>query len=258
MIRFTSLGSGSAGNALLVESGATRVLIDCGFGLREAMVRLEQRGLRAEQLTAILVTHEHGDHINGVFKLAERAQCPVYLTRGSYATLKKTPASECRFIERCEAFAVQALQIQPFSVPHDAREPVQFVLTDGAVRLGVLTDTGHSTAHLVEQLTGCQALVLECNHDHDLLMNGAYPPFLKERVGGAYGHLENGQAAQILAALAPEKLQHIIAAHLSEKNNTPELATAALAAVLHCERSWIGIATQENGFDWREIRQNPV
>lgn len=254
-MRFACLGSGSEGNALVVEAGGTRVLLDCGFGLRETMSRLGRLGLAPEDLAAILVTHEHSDHVGGVARLAAKFRLPVWVSHGTYAflaSLDQVPA-DCHLFDSHSAFAVGALSIQPFPVPHDAREPAQFVFGDGDVRLGVLTDTGCSTPHIQTMLTGCQALVLECNHDSAMLANGPYPPSLKRRVAGNYGHLDNAAAGELLRALDTHRLQHIVAAHLSRKNNTPELAQRALAEALGCELDWIGIADQDAGFDWREI-----
>ncbi len=138
-------------------------------------------------------------------------------------------------------------------MPHDAAEPVQFVFGDGARRLGVLTDTGSATAHIEATLSGCHALVLECNHDAEMLRTGAYHYTLKQRVAGRYGHLNNADAAALLRRLDNSKLQHIVAAHLSSKNNAVELAVEALSAALDCEPGWIGVATQEEGLDWREL-----
>lgn len=138
-------------------------------------------------------------------------------------------------------------------MPHDAAEPVQYVFGDGAKRLGVLTDTGCVTPHIEAMLDGCDALVLECNHDAAMLAGGDYPYSLKQRVGGRYGHLNNADAAALLARLDNRRLQHIVAAHLSSKNNTRELAVSALSAVLNCEAGWINVATQHEGVNWREI-----
>ena len=157
-------------------------------------------------------------------------------------------------IDTHQPFSVGDVEVLPFPVPHDAREPAQFVFSDGRFRLGVLTDTGSSTAHIVSMLSAVDALVLECNHDRLMLERGPYPPSLKSRVGGRFGHLENGAAAELLRSLDSRRLQHLIAAHLSQKNNTPELARAALAGALGCEEAWIGVATQETGFSWRELR----
>jgi phosphoribosyl 1,2-cyclic phosphodiesterase len=145
------------------------------------------------------------------------------------------------------------LEVHPFPVPHDAGEPVQYVLSDGARKLGILTDTGSSTPHIEYMLDRCNALVLECNHDLDMLMNGPYAWPLKQRVKSRLGHLDNATSAALLAKLDNSKLQHLIAAHLSEKNNTPALAVDALAEAMTCEKEWIEVATQAEGFGWRQI-----
>ena len=254
-MRFASLGSGSEGNALLVAVGQTRVLMDCGFGLQDTIARLASLGVSPEQLSGIVVTHEHGDHIGGVARLARKFTLPVWLTHGTLRSQPKAFAdiAQIQEIDPQRAFTIGDMEITPYPVPHDATEPVQFVFSDGARRLGVLTDTGCSTAHIEQMLSGCHALVLECNHDIEMLMNGDYPPSLKQRVGGRFGHLNNQESAAILAKLDVSKLQHLIAAHLSRKNNTRELAVQALSGVLDCEASWVGVATQEEGFAWREI-----
>jgi len=256
MMRFASLGSGSKGNALLVEAGGTRVLLDCGFGTAEVNARLARLGLDADDLDAIIVTHEHGDHCDGVVKLSARCDIPVFLTRGTFSGLgaEARELPDRRFIDAYTAFTIGAIEVTPYTVPHDAREPVQFVLSDGAARLGVLTDAGHPTPHIAQSLSGVDALVLECNHDLEMLENGPYPAQLKRRISGKLGHLANAMSAELLRAMDCGRLRHVIAAHLSEKNNTPALARAALAGALGCEPDWIGIATQEDGFAWREIR----
>ncbi len=253
-IRFASLGSGSSGNGLVVECGATRLLLDCGFTIAETTARLARLGLAPGDLAGILVTHEHDDHLGGVPRFAKRHAIPVYLTRGTALSLPLDfPASLVRFIDPHTPFAVGDVQVDPFPVPHDAREPAQYAFTDGAARLAVLTDLGTSTQHVEEKLTGCDALVLECNHDLDMLRSGSYPWPLKQRISGRFGHLDNTQARDLLARLDRSRLKHLVAAHLSQQNNTPELAAAALAEAAGCETSWIGIATQDAGFDWRSV-----
>jgi phosphoribosyl 1,2-cyclic phosphodiesterase len=255
-MRFSSIGSGSAGNALVVEQSSTRLLLDCGFGLRDTEQRLARIGLSPDQLTGILITHEHEDHAGGVFKLARKYRIPVWLTHGTLKMVERILPSEMldlRIIDSHSKFQINEIEITPFPVPHDAREPVQYTFSNGDKKLGVLTDTGCSTPHIQVMLSGCDALMLECNHDIDMLMNGIYPMSLKQRVSGRLGHLDNTSAANILSTLDTSRLRHIVAAHLSEKNNKPELATEALSRVLNCERNWIGIASQETGFDWREI-----
>ena len=257
-MRFASLGSGSAGNGLVIEAHTTRLLLDCGFGLRDAFTRLGRLGLGPEQLSGILVTHEHDDHAGGVFKLANKYRVPVWLTHGTLTMVERFLPKQCNFemhvIDSHQSFSIGDLQVCPFPVPHDAREPVQFVFQDGARKLGVLTDTGTSTPHIEAMLSGCDALTLECNHDLDMLMNGPYTWPLKQRVSSRLGHLDNASSAAILAKLDNSKLQHLVAAHLSAKNNSPMLARKALSEVLGCETEWVGIADQEQGFDWRQIR----
>ncbi len=257
-MRFASLGSGSQGNALIVEAGRTRLMLDCGFPLRETVLRLARAGLEPSDLAGIIVTHEHADHGEGVFPLACRFGIPVWLTHGTLSALRAENGGideecELKLIDSDGAFSVGDVLVHPFTVPHDAREPVQYVLSDGARRLGVLTDTGHSTAHIVSNLSGCDALMLECNHDLGLLTSGPYPSVLKARIASRLGHLDNQSSASLLAALDRGRLKHVIAAHLSQTNNTPELARAALAAVLPCEPRWISVATQDEGFGWRDL-----
>ena len=254
-LRFTSLGSGSEGNALIVQVGETVVMMDCGFGLAATEAKLARAGLTPDDIDAVLVTHEHSDHIGGVARFARKHALPVWLTHGTAKVLNAgaLPSTLINFVDPHVAFSVGEIHVTPYFVPHDAYEPVQYVFSDGNARLGVLTDTGSITAHIQNTLSGCDALVLECNHDMDMLMNGPYPVSLKKRVSGRFGHLDNVTAAALLAAIDCSRLKHIIAAHLSQRNNLPALATAALAGALGCEAGWIGVAEQASGFDWREI-----
>lgn len=254
-MRFACLGSGSEGNGLLVEVGATRVLVDCGFGVRDAVTRLGRLGVAPEALSAIVVTHEHSDHVGGVAAFAARYATPVWLTFGTLSAAgdRLGPLAHVYGFDSHDVFAIGDVEVQPFPVPHDAREPVQFVLSDGRWRLGVLTDLGVSTTHVEATLSGCDALVLECNHDIDMLASGDYPYPLKQRIAGKFGHLDNVAAAGLLSRLDYSKLKHVFAAHLSQHNNTRELARAALAGALNCAPEWIGIADQHEGFAWREF-----
>jgi len=254
-MRFASLGSGSEGNGLVVEAGGTCVLIDCGFGVKSTVVRLARLGLEPSSLAAILVTHEHADHVGGVPAFAARYDIPVWATFGTLAAVAILFEGMTRVyaFDSHERFAIGELDIMPFAVPHDAREPVQYVIGDGARRLGVLTDIGAPTAYVKACLSGCDALVLECNHDLEMLLNGTYPYSLKQRIGGRLGHLSNDAAGEILAGIDTSRLTHIIAAHLSQHNNTSELARGALAGALHCRPEWVGIADQETGFGWRDL-----
>ncbi|MBK8063983.1 MAG: MBL fold metallo-hydrolase [Betaproteobacteria bacterium] len=245
---------------MLVEAGATRVLLDFGLSPRETARRLARRGLAPSDIAAVVVTHEHDDHVGHAFAFSAQQGVPVWLTHGTLRAVqeaRKPGAPEIDLelnIEDRSAFAIGDLQVQPYTVPHDAREPVQFVFSDGASRLGVLTDIGAPTPHVEASLSGCDALVLETNHDLDLLWGGEYPRWLKERVSGPWGHLDNGQAERLLRAIDRTRLKHVVAAHLSQQNNRPELARAALARAMGCEEDWVEVATQEDGFGWRDLR----
>jgi len=253
-MRFAFLGSGSEGNSLLVQAGSTTLMLDCGFSVNETVSRLARLGLQAEQLNGILVTHEHSDHIGGVARLARKFKLPVWMTHGTLLTQQAAFADiAVTELNPHQRIAIGDIEVQPFLVPHDAREPVQYVFSDGERRLGVLTDTGHITPHIEASLAGCHAMVLECNHDEEMLRSGRYPPSLKQRVGGRFGHLSNRQAAGLLASMDIDSLQCIVAAHLSKQNNQPELAAQALSAVLACKEEEIVIASQAEGLDWMVI-----
>ncbi|MDO9421474.1 MAG: MBL fold metallo-hydrolase [Herminiimonas sp.] len=256
-MKFASLGSGSEGNALLIstQSGTTNttVMLDCGFGIRETERRLERLHMTPADLSGIIVTHEHQDHIGGVFKFARRHRLPVWLTFGTYqATRDRCEDVAIHFCRDGAAFAIGDLELSPYTVPHDAREPVQYVASNGALRLGVLTDAGHATAHLIAALGACDALMLECNHDRQMLRDSSYPPSLKHRIGGDYGHLSNQTAGEILSELNKSHLKRIVGAHLSLKNNTPELARNALTDVV-ADSIEVMIACQEEGFGWVDV-----
>jgi phosphoribosyl 1,2-cyclic phosphodiesterase len=256
-MRFASLGSGSAGNATVINVDQTTLLLDCGFGLKEVVTRLQRLKLEPDQLSGILVTHEHDDHARGVFRLAAKYAIPVWLTYGTHKMCERYMPERTHItthmIDHHTPFSIGDIQVSPYPVPHDAREPTQFVFSDGQNKLGVLTDAGSTTPHIEQTLTACEALILECNHDLKMLAEGPYAKPLKERVGGRLGHLDNISAANLLAKLDNSKLKHLIAAHLSAKNNTPELARNALSSVLGCEDHWIGIAEQNLGLAWRSI-----
>jgi phosphoribosyl 1,2-cyclic phosphodiesterase len=256
LLRFASLASGSGGNCLVAQADLTRVLVDCGLSLRDTERRLARLGLEPADIDAILVTHEHDDHGGCAFDFAAAHNVLVVLTQGTLRALraagKMHDGVRTLFVRAGERAAIGGMEVAPFTVPHDAAEPVQFVLSDGAARLGVVTDIGIGTRHVEQMLSGLDALVLECNYDRDMLWSGAYPRWLKERIGGPFGHLDNRDAARLLGALDRSRLKHIIGAHLSQQNNTPDLARAALAAAIGCEPGWIGLATQDDGFDWRE------
>jgi phosphoribosyl 1,2-cyclic phosphodiesterase len=254
LIRFKSLGSGSTGNATVVqargEGTITHVLVDCGLGIRQLDKRLAQAGMMAEQIDAIFITHEHGDHIGCAQQLAMRERIPVWMSEGTWLGLGQPDFDGLlRLARDSTPIEVGALQLHPFTVPHDAREPLQLACSDGSVSLGVLTDLGHATPHVIDQLRGCATLLLECNHDPQLLADSSYPPFLKRRVGGAWGHLANEAAAAIAQAILPHGLRQVVAAHLSEQNNRPDLVRSALALALGTAVE-VHVADGPSGSSW--------
>lgn len=252
-MRFASLGSGSAGNALLVQVHTTCILVDCGFGLRETLHRLQRAGLSPQQLSAILITHEHGDHFGCTASLSRQFRLPVFMTEGTQRATQSARITRVEPIRSDQDFRIGDIQITPFTVPHDAREPVQFVFSDGRHRLGLLTDAGHVSAHMIGCLSGVDALLLECNHDLEMLANGPYPPALQERVRGPYGHLANPLATQLLLDMDRSRLQYVIGMHLSTRNNQPHLALAALHAGLEDVTTAVSLATQQDGFTWKTL-----
>lgn len=262
-LRFASLGSGSRGNATLVEAGDIRILVDNGFSVRETVRRLARLEVDAASISAIVVTHEHSDHANGVAGLAARFDIPVFLTAGTKRAMDGRGhfdgvAVDCRRVVRGMAFSVGGVAVTPVRVPHDAAEPSQYVFEAGGARLGVLTDLGSLTPQVVEAYARCDALLLECNHDVRMLADGPYPPPLKARVGGDFGHLSNVQAAQLLAQLDRDRLQVLAIAHLSEKNNLESLARRAAAAGIGWEEERIVAATQSDGHGWLAVTANTV
>lgn len=264
MLRFSSLASGSTGNATLIEArdGAggrtTRVLVDCGLTLRRLTSSLARRGCTPADLDAVFVTHEHSDHIGGVFKLQRRCGTPVWTSRGTFEAA--TPPSgtadapAVRIASSGCALTVGALTLLPFAVPHDAAEPLQLVCISGHARLGLITDLGEPDDAVAQALQGCDALLLECNHDRDMLAQGPYPAWLKRRIGGRRGHLANDQAAALLAACRHAGLRHVVAAHLSRHNNAPALALAALRSALPPGRApMLQVADGDDGSGWIDV-----
>jgi len=255
-MRFCSLGSGSEGNALLVEatvdSRTVRLLVDCGFGVREAQRRLARLDLVPREIDAILVTHEHGDHIGGARRLSSSFGVPIFATAGTVRAglSAEAGAAGWTLIDSHACFEIGGVRVEPVPVPHDAREPVQFVIDDGHARLGVLTDLGRATPHVLRAMQRLDALMLECNHDEAMLEASDYPSSLKRRIAGDYGHLANRAAASLLASIDHSRLRTVVAAHLSRSNNRPELAREALASAWGDGPESILVADQDHGVGW--------
>lgn len=255
MLRFCSLGSGSSGNGTVVEAGSRsatrRLLVDCGFGPRQLAKRLAHAGLACEDLDAIFITHEHSDHVGCAIALAQQHAIPLWMSQGTYAAIGSPPLGALLHLAQDgDTIDLDLFEVRPFTVPHDAREPLQLRCSDGENHLGLATDLGHAPAHVLAQLAGCHALLLEANHDPEMLAQSSYPDFLKRRVGGDWGHLSNAAAAAMLTALAHPGLKHVVAAHLSERNNRPDTVRELFAQALGWDADAIVIAQQRTGTDW--------
>ncbi|BCD96923.1 MBL fold metallo-hydrolase [Marinagarivorans cellulosilyticus] len=252
-MRFASVGSGSDGNALLVAAGSALILVDCGFSLKELTARMRAVALTPADITAVLVTHEHADHIRGVGPLVRRHHVPVYMTQGtaSSRTLGRMPA--VNFIAGGDVLSLGGIDVQVHTVPHDAREPVQFTFASHCgKRLGLLTDVGNIPDELAVHYHDLHALVLEANHEPEMLARGPYPASLKQRVGGFWGHLSNQQCASLVEQINMDVIQHLVIAHISQKNNSAAHVERALEHIPNV-KSRLTLACQERGFDWLQI-----
>jgi phosphoribosyl 1,2-cyclic phosphodiesterase len=245
------LGSGSKGNATLIRSADTLLLVDCGFSLTQTRKRLARLGMTLDDLDAVLLTHEHSDHAAGVPAVCRAADIPLYATFGSAAKLG-LEGVQLELIRGDKSFNVGEISVNPVVVPHDAREPVQFVFKAYDRHLGLLTDLGTITPHVQQAYAPCDALVLECNHERQMLQTGSYPPSLKRRVGGNWGHLSNCQVAAYLRSQLPRRWQHLVVAHVSEQNNSIDAVTNMLGEFTDCIDN-LTIADQKEGFDWHVL-----
>lgn len=262
-LQFAALGSGSEGNAIVVHScvagATTRVLLDCGFSVKELEKRLAVLGLNATQLDAVLITHEHDDHAHGAYRAAKRWRLPLYATYGTLCAAYDVTAPDwanyhaLNYVYGDAAFNIGSLSIVPVPVPHDAREPVQYRFSGAGRHLGVLTDLGHTTAHLQAQFAGLHGFVLECNHCPDLLHHSSYPYSLKQRILGDWGHLSNAQAATFLSHISRENLTQLWCAHLSASNNAPELAKTALAQAAQWPVEQVQVLDQATPGQWFRV-----
>jgi len=234
-MKFCVLGSGSRGNATYLASGSTSILIDAGMSGIELQKRLAAIGVELSAIDAILVTHEHNDHIQSVGVLSRRVKIPVYANTATFTAASRTVNKLYSYkeFETGSPFHCRNLEIHPFSISHDTEDPVGFRISDGDFSFGYCTDTGKVSRLMLHRLASCQALVLESNHDVEMLQNGTYPPYLKQRIRSSQGHLDNAEAATFLQDLTHEKLEHVVLAHLSEENNHPEIAFQAAVKALH-------------------------
>lgn len=252
MMRFASLGSGSDGNATVICAGHTRILLDCGFSLKGLKSRLESKGVCPSSLTALLVTHEHIDHIRGAGALARRFNLPVYATQGTFDSGRMGAIPKPVVLTADTTETIGDIRIHIHAVPHDAKEPVQFCFEYDNKMLGILTDTGSMPDALITAYHDVDALVVEANYDTEMLARGPYPPSLKQRVGGHWGHLSNQQCAMLVAEQNFDRLQHLIIAHVSQKNNSEERVRQAFAHIPSALNQML-LASQDDGMDWRTI-----
>ena len=275
IFEFASLGSGSSGNATIVRAGRELVLIDCGFGLKETQARLLKLGIAAAELTAIFITHEHGDHIKGAGPLARKFNIPVYTSSGTYYSGKLGKLTQVKLFDNFKPICLDAddryqgagpVRVHPVAVPHDAREPAQFIVEFNQRRLGILTDLGHISQHVEKAYQDCDALLLEANHCTDMLRAGPYPAQLKQRVGGNWGHLNNHQSAAFFQSVDCERLQTLVLGHISQNNNSvarvrevfePLIASTAKARKAS-EPLQAYYACQDEGFDWISVSKDHV
>jgi phosphoribosyl 1,2-cyclic phosphodiesterase len=235
-LRLVVLGSGSQGNAVVIEAGGRRLLVDAGFSAREIKRRLASVGLALDDLDAVVLTHEHFDHVSGVERLCRKRPVPIYATAGTVGGLTLRP-EVARLVRCCRSgvpFEAAGFVVELFAIPHDAREPVGVVVEDpgGGGRVGLVADLGCRSRLAWARLAGVHALVLETNHDLEMLRNGPYPWSLKQRVAGRHGHLSNEDAAQGLPELVHDDLAHVVLYHLSQVNNLPALAASVVGEEL--------------------------
>lgn len=252
-MRFSSIGSGSKGNSTIIEYNDTVILVDCGFSLKETEKRLSISGLTPSKINAILITHEHSDHIRGVSSLAKKYKIPVMATAGTSKFLRNSSALNLTCIDTQSDFHIENLTVTPVPVPHDAREPVQFIIRGGLLTFGILTDVGAITEHIIELYQRCDGLMIESNHDEDMLLNGSYPRSLKNRVGGNWGHLNNKQMLYFLKNIELEQLQELVIGHISENNNSISLVKETISEISK-QLSSVSYATQNEGFDWIQLK----
>ena len=252
--RFCSIGSGSKGNGTLVSVGNTLLLIDCGFSIKETVKRLALKQVVPEQITAILVTHEHSDHVKGVAGFSNKYSIPVWLSKGTSLHKNCEKIKALNILGNHQSFSIGEINIKPVVVPHDAREATQFIFESNQLCVGILTDVGHITPYIQDAYKHCHALMLEANYDYNMLMQGRYPQALKQRVSGGLGHLSNHQALEFLQELDYGKLKTLAIMHRSEENNSEELVKEFILANNEVTPESSLIANQAVGFDWQEVK----
>lgn len=256
MFRFALLGSGSSGNATLITSATTKILIDDGFSLKKIQTRLATLGETLEGLNGIFITHEHTDHVSGIGVVGRKMGVPVFMTQGTKENLPpgvgEVPRIEC--FEAGDEISVGDLSVHSFSVSHDAADPVSYTISTAGAKLGFATDFGHPSQLVRARLSGSHALVLEANYCPDMLRHGPYPPQIQQRIRGRTGHMSNQDMTRLLDDLLHDHLRTVVLVHLSENNNRPDLAHKMAAQVLHGHAAELYIAAQDSPTPFFEVR----
>lgn len=242
----TVLASGSKGNCSVVSSARTKILVDAGLSGRETMRRMHQAGENPAELSAIVVSHEHSDHVTGVYQLSRKLKVPVYMTGGTHHDWRRAERDRRKdhsVLDRCEhfqagrCFEIGDISVMPFTIPHDAADPVAFAFRVEGVKLAVVTDLGYMPASIMQHIRGCDFLMIESNHDLEMLRVGPYPWSVKQRVLSRLGHLSNDALAEFLTTDYDGSATYIVLAHLSEQNNHPEIARTAAERALAGQRT---------------------
>lgn len=252
-LQLASLGSGSAGNSLLVRSKTTTLLLDCGFTLKETLARLATLGVAPTELDAVLITHEHGDHTKGVGPLSRKFNLPVWMTEGTARACRDRKFPILHYFSAHREFTIGDVLLDPFPTPHDAAESCQFVFRLGNLSIGCLTDLGACTSHVMEKVKGVNALLLESNYDLEMLRNGPYPASLQARIRSNWGHLGNDQAGELLSLLDHENLQYVWLGHLSERNNTDDVALETVSRYVESGLDRLNVLPQHSCSPWYTI-----
>lgn len=253
MLEVASLGSGSSGNATLVRTANTTLLIDCGFTLKETLKRMASLGVAPSDLTAVLISHEHSDHVKGIGPLSRKFGVPIYLTHGTFRRLKDDRLLAYELFHAHAPFTLGDIEVDPFPTPHDAAESCQFILRNNNVSFVVATDMGVCPPFVLSKLAGVNGVLIECNYDDNMLRNGPYPPSLQHRIRGNFGHLGNLQAGPVVRAIDHAALETILLGHLSEKNNTEQCALDAVLSSVSRNPERVEVLKQHAASRWYAI-----
>jgi phosphoribosyl 1,2-cyclic phosphodiesterase len=255
VIRFSLLGSGSAGNAILVEAQGSKILVDNGLSFRQLERRSALVGSSLDDLKAVFITHEHTDHVQGLRVLCNKRPVPIYMTEGTFSNLPKSARDlpEVRHFEAGETVALNGLSLHSFSVSHDAADPVSYVVEAGGVRLGIAADMGGVSGLVRRRLEQCEALVLESNYCPQMLTRSSYPPSIRQRISSRHGHLSNVDACKLLSSVLHDALQLVVLVHISAENNKPELAREMAQRAVGSHQARVCVASQTEPTEMFEV-----